>query len=136
MVWAMHTTIRELLDKLEIANETILQLRKDLTAARGDKGDFNFYPKIKLSRHERRLLNLLIDVDLCKRRTIVRIFSEVRDEKDAVIGNEEPINIRVTDVVKCRLNKKLRPFGVQVKTQWGIGMYLTVEDKEILKTLQ
>jgi two-component system cell cycle response regulator CtrA len=40
---------------------------------------------------------------------------------------DEPGELKMIDVLVSRIRKKLRPFGIDIKTHWGRGFYLPTE---------
>lgn len=44
-------------------------------------------------------------------------------------------DLKIIDVFICKLRKKFSPLGVVIHTQWGVGYYLTAENKALLKTM-
>lgn len=47
----------------------------------------------------------------------------------ALYGNESnPPDDKIIDIWACKVRKKLRPFGLEVRNQWGVGYYLAERD--------
>ena len=42
---------------------------------------------------------------------------------------------KIVDVFICKIRRKLKPFGIDIKTVWGKGYYLTPEAKRSVKEL-
>ena len=42
---------------------------------------------------------------------------------------------KVVDVAICRLNKRIKGYGLRVRNLRGVGFYFNAEDKSIIKTL-
>lgn len=40
---------------------------------------------------------------------------------------------KIIDVYICKVRKKLRPFGVTIKTRWAVGYYAEGESRRILR---
>ena len=57
----------------------------------------------------------------------------------AIYGNkihdDEVADIKIIDVFMCKLRKKIQKYGVEIKTVWGEGYYISPEHKEVLKQL-
>lgn len=57
----------------------------------------------------------------------------------AIYGNklhdDEVAEVKIIDVFMCKLRKKIEKYGVEIKTIWGGGYYLSPEHKEILKKI-
>lgn len=55
--------------------------------------------------------------------------------KDAIMAalyrdvNRDEAQIKIVDVFVCKIRSKLRRFGVEIQTRWGVGYYLTAETK-------
>jgi DNA-binding response OmpR family regulator len=47
-------------------------------------------------------------------------------------GDAEP-DIKIVDIYISRLRKKLKGFGIEIKTEWGRGYLLTPASKAIIK---
>lgn len=47
-------------------------------------------------------------------------------------SDDEPY-CKIIDIFLCRMRKKLRPFGIEIKTYWGMGWALEEEARAILK---
>lgn len=46
---------------------------------------------------------------------------------------EEPPQMKIIDVFVCKARRKLKPFGVAIKTHWGVGYYMAPDSQAILK---
>jgi two-component system cell cycle response regulator CtrA len=80
-----------------------------------------------LTYSERLMVGLLV------RRGRVR-----RDQFMTVLYAERPDhepNDKIVDVLICKIRKKLKPYGVVIKTVWGAGYELTPESREIVKKM-
>jgi two-component system cell cycle response regulator CtrA len=49
-------------------------------------------------------------------------------------GKDEP-EPKILDVFVCKIRKKLKPFGIEILTLWGIGYRLTAESRALLAPL-
>lgn len=50
-------------------------------------------------------------------------------------GREET-DPKMVDVIICHLRKKLKPFGIEIETVWGIGYLISVEGRDLaIRTL-
>ena len=90
---------------------------------------FVVYPALNLSRSEAMLLAMLRDARtvLSKERMRIRL--------DAAWRRDRPGTVKGIDVHICRLRKKLRPFGVEIDSVWGVGLSMTAESKTRLLAL-
>lgn len=77
-----------------------------------------------LNRREEMVLGILTKRDrVTKGQIMIALYS------DQVGGPD----IRIIDVYICRLRKKLKGFGIEINTIWGIGYSLTPASKAIIK---
>jgi two-component system cell cycle response regulator CtrA len=53
----------------------------------------------------------------------------------ALYGNfgKDEAEIKIVDVFICKLRRKLKPFGIEIKTVWGQGYMLTAETRAKLR---
>ena len=42
---------------------------------------------------------------------------------------------KIVDVYVCRMRKKLKPFGIQIRTVWGVGYAMDPAAKEIVASI-
>ena len=49
-------------------------------------------------------------------------------------GADEPSEPKIVDVYICKVRKKLRRFGIEITTRWGVGYELTPEMKAHART--
>lgn len=77
-----------------------------------------------LNRHEEMVLGALTKRDrMTKEQIMMALYSDRIESPD----------IRIIDVYICRLRKKLKEFGIEITTIWGIGYALTPASKAIIK---
>jgi two-component system cell cycle response regulator CtrA len=57
--------------------------------------------------------------------------SQMMDELygDAILQPE----IKIIDVLVCKIRKKLKPFGIEISTHWGRGYYLSEPNKDQIR---
>lgn len=53
--------------------------------------------------------------------------SSIMDAMYALRAVDEQPTIKVIDVLVCRGRKKLKPFGIEIKTVWGVGYSMDAE---------
>lgn len=59
--------------------------------------------------------------------------------KDAVMAalyrdtGKDEADIKIVDVLVCKIRKKVTPFGIQIATRWGEGYYLTPAAKALAR---
>lgn len=83
---------------------------------------------VHLSRTEERLLGILSSGRLVTKEFAHRALYAARPDCDVP-------EIQVVDVYACKLRRKLGPFGIAIKTKWGVGYYLDAENVARLKQL-
>jgi two-component system cell cycle response regulator CtrA len=45
------------------------------------------------------------------------------------LNPDDPPEIKIVDVFICKMRKKLKPFGIEIKTHWGDGFSMPEESK-------
>lgn len=45
------------------------------------------------------------------------------------VGADDEPEIRIIDVMVCKMRPKLKPFGIEIVTRWGVGYQLTADVK-------
>lgn len=46
---------------------------------------------------------------------------------------DDPPEEKIIDVFICKARRKLRPFGVEIETRWGVGYLMPAESRAILQ---
>lgn len=79
----------------------------------------------RLTANEARVFGVLLARELATKEAIMA----------ALYGNlgKDEAEIKIVDVFVCKARRKLKPFGVEIKTVWGQGYYLTPETKARLR---
>lgn len=49
------------------------------------------------------------------------------------VGADDEPHVKIVDVFICKLRRKLKPFGLEVLTIWGVGYRLTAETKALCR---
>ena len=87
---------------------------------------FECPPLIGLTRQESIIFGLLLKNPLMsKELAISTMYLHKQDEADA----------KIVDVYICKLRKKLKPYKIDVQTQWGQGYFITREHKAVAEQL-
>jgi len=47
---------------------------------------------------------------------------------------EDGAEIKIVDVLVCKLRPKVLPFGIEIETQWGRGYQLTAASRDVIKS--
>ena len=118
-------TIRELRERIETLEEEIRQLRADMVQT-----DPTFLGV--LSQHQMLMLRGIMSRPVADYAYLDRL-TEDRDKYNRHSDNDHTV-LR-GKVAVWKLRKKLKPFGVIIKTWRGIGYYLDEENKAKLKQL-
>jgi DNA-binding response OmpR family regulator len=114
--------IAELQDKLDKAQETILQLQQLLQAKRG-----NFYHGIKLTPNQRTMVDMLLMVNgICTKENLyAALYGSKQYRPDPAIIRE---TLRV-------IRKQLKPHGIDIKNVRGKGYTISRKSKIRLREL-
>lgn len=103
-------------DENEVLRERILQLEQAL-------GYRLVVPLLfGLTDHESRLLGALLTRDIMSR---AQLLTALYGHKPV---DDEP-ELKIIDVYTCKARAKLKPFGVEISSKWGVGYYMTKEAK-------
>ncbi len=118
-------TLRDdLVAKLEEENEALrhrVRVLEDLTGV-----NFESPPQFCFTKAEATILGLLLTNKLVLRTSMMMaLYSHKQDEAE----------IKIVDVFVCRMRKKLKPYGIEIGTQWGHGYFITTEHKVIAQAL-
>jgi DNA-binding response OmpR family regulator len=105
--------------EVEFYREENRQLRAMLTAR-----DFHMPSAWGLTRAEEKLLGSLYSApNYMRRHEALRMASCIDPHADQ----------KVVEVRVCKMRKKLRPHGIEIRTVWGEGYELTNESARIIK---
>ena len=107
-------------EQLALRDERIHQLAQVLMAA-----EIRVPFEWSLTGSERAVFGVLLSRPMATKEAIMAAlyYSQGRDEAE----------IKIVDVFVCKIRKKLRPFGVGIKTVWGLGYELDASVREKLK---
>lgn len=78
--------------------------------------------EFSLTGNEARAFGVLLNRDVANRDMIMHALYGGKSDADVA----EP---KIVDVFICKTRKKLKRFGIEIKTQWGQGYYLDAETK-------
>jgi two-component system cell cycle response regulator CtrA len=45
------------------------------------------------------------------------------------LNPDDPPEVKIVDVFVCKMRKKLKPFGIEIKTNWGESYEIPEESK-------
>lgn len=74
-----------------------------------------------LTQNEARLFGALLERELLTKDAAMAALYRDR-------GEDEP-EIKIVDVFVCKARKKLKPFGIEIGTRWGVGYFVTPAHK-------
>lgn len=118
-------TLRDqLVEKLEQENEELRHRVRDLEAQLGIT--FSSPPQLMLTKQESVVFGLLMKNPLVRKEmAISALYLHQQDEAE----------IKIVDVFVCKLRKKLKPWNIQISTQWGQGYFLTPDSKVLARKM-
>jgi hypothetical protein len=85
---------------------------------------------LKLTRLEAGFLLVLLRRDEAYKETLHYVIETQRALRRSRLNNSEPTDPKMTDVVICKLRKKLDPLGIKILTLWGRGYYLSEDGRK------
>jgi two-component system, cell cycle response regulator CtrA len=86
-------------------------------------------PQLRLTRLEGKFFEALLSrSELSKEALFEAVYA------DRYLDNDEP-EIKIVDVLVCKLRKKLAPFKLTIETLWGRGYALSVESKAAIRRM-
>lgn len=117
------------------------------TAKKADHLPFNFSKSMeekeliinciqafKVTPLQAALLIVLIKRDKSDKDTLHGVVERRRMTRQQNPLSLEQTDPKIVDVVICNLRKKLRPFGLEIKTLWGWGYFISKEHRELATT--
>jgi DNA-binding response OmpR family regulator len=54
---------------------------------------------------------------------------------EAIWGGDSERNIKIVEVVVCKLRAKLRPHGIAIRTEYGVGYFIPPDSKATARAL-
>ena len=54
---------------------------------------------------------------------------------EAIWGGDSDCNSKIVEVIVCKLRAKLRPHGIAIRNQYGIGYFMTPQSKAAARAL-
>lgn len=115
----------DLAEALQAENDRLREQVAYLERALG----LDFLPPMewRLTPNEARLIGALVTRPVLTKDAAMALL--YRD-----LGKEEA-GIRIVDVFICKARKKLQPFGIEIKTVWGVGYALEADAKVAIRSL-
>lgn len=88
--------------------------------------NFEAPPQFGFTKNETVIFGLLLKNKLVRRESMMdALYDHKQDEAE----------IKIVDVWVCKIRKKVKPYGIDVATQWGQGYFLTAESRAIAQGL-
>ena len=110
--------------RLEVVKQENLLLRERVAALEAILMDC-WQPPIewRLTHQEALVFGVLVNRDLATKDAIMAALYAER------VTDEEVPEPKITDVFICKVRKKLKPFGIEIRTVWGQGWALDAETR-------
>lgn len=113
------TALRDdLVQKLEEENDDLRARLRVLEEIAG--ANFESPPQFQLTRNEAAIFGLLLNNKLVRRTSMMSVL---------YLHDQDEADIKIVDVWVCKMRKKLKPYGIEIATQWGEGYFLPPESK-------
>jgi len=90
---------------------------------------------LKLTRLEAGFMLVLLKRDEADKDTLHYVIETQRALRRSRLNNSETTDPKMVDVVICKLRKKLKPLGINIKTLWGRGYYLNEESRKVAESI-
>ena len=74
-----------------------------------------------LTVQQARLFGVLLERELLRKDAAMAALYRDR-------GEDEP-EMKIVDVFVCHIRRKLKPFGIEIGTRWGVGYFMTAANK-------
>jgi DNA-binding response OmpR family regulator len=104
---------------LDAENETLRDRVRDLEKEIGLAAEAP--PMFGLTRSEALMFGVLLNNRTCQVSTFMTaLFS---------LEIDDPPEEKILDVWVCKMRKKLTPYGIEIKTHWGVGYEMPEESK-------
>jgi DNA-binding winged helix-turn-helix (wHTH) protein len=78
---------------------------------------------------------VLLKRDEADKDTLHYVIETQRALRRSRLNNSETTDPKMVDVVICKLRKKLKPLGINIKTLWGRGYYLNEESRKVAESI-
>ena len=115
--------------RLEVVERENDELRERIAQLEGLLGFRTTTPiEFGLTGCEARVFGALLAREIATKSAIFAAVYANRSECDQA----EP---KIVDVFVCKMRRKLKPFGVDIKTAWGTGYYLDNETKKRVRAM-
>lgn len=118
-------TLRDdLVERLERENEELRARVKMLEAMAG--ATFESPPEFALTQKESVVFGMLLKNTIVRKQTFIEaLYFHKQDEAE----------IKIVDVFVCKVRRKLKPWKIEISTQWGQGYFMPAESKAIAQAM-
>lgn len=118
-------TLRDdLVERLERENDELrarVRMLEELAGA-----TFESPPELALTQKESVIFGMLLKNALVRKQAFIEaLYFHQQDEAE----------IKIVDVFVCRVRRKLKPWKMEISTQWGQGYFMPAESKAIAQAL-
>ena len=125
-----HPSAAPELIRLRRENEYLREMNRHLLEGSGANPDLDFIRRCRtvfgIEKARAKLLAVLLAGQVRDKAAILNAYS----------GNKRDIpEIKIVDVLVCRLRRALKPHGATIRTDWGVGYYIAAEDRERIRAL-
>jgi two-component system cell cycle response regulator CtrA len=118
-------TLRDdLVEQLEKENDALRARVKVLEELAG--ATFESPPQFSLTQKESVIFGLLMKNTIVRKQSFIEaLYFHQQDEAE----------IKIVDVFVCKVRRKLKPWSIEISTQWGQGYFMPAESKAIAQAL-
>lgn len=85
--------------------------------------------EFQVTGQEGNILGMLLKHDICSKQMLHTAISLNKYSMD------DETDIKIVDVMICKLRKKLEPFEFKIETRWGFGYYMPSEDRKEIQDM-
>jgi DNA-binding response OmpR family regulator len=111
--------LRLLEEENDFLREQIARLERVLV------GEQSMPVEWRLTQQEQRVMGVLVNREFASKDAIMAALYRNLGRDEA-----EP---KIVDVFVCKIRKKLKPFGIDIRTVWGTGYCLPPEQRTLLR---
>jgi two-component system cell cycle response regulator CtrA len=114
--------------RLEVVERENALLRERIARLEECLGMTQAYPiELGLTPAEGRVFGVLMRRDIATKDAVMATLY-------SALGKDEA-DLKITDVLICKIRKKVIPFGVSIKTVWGQGWTMPSASKAIVQSM-
>lgn len=88
---------------------------------------------LKLTRLQASFMLVLIRRDEAGKDVLHYVIESQRSLRRSQPDNPETTDPKMVDVIVCNLRRRLKPYGIEIKTIWGHGYYLDEASRAIIE---